>query len=445
MAIVAIAWLFIYRTVGPMTVEQARQGTSRDLKYLESRYAGGGLDAVKSAISTLESRHARNDSVFLLADPEASLKLGGNIQSWPGSVERDGRWRLVRIKEPPGYQPAFIGARAVVLPDGKWLLAGRRVPDYEHFRTTMVLALVMTLAALALISLLGGHVLSRFILGRIQTIVGSAKETTLDGTVRRVPVPGTGDEFDELARFLNTMLGRMEELVATTRSATDSIAHDFRTPLTRLRTRLEMELGKAENTEQLRDTVVAALGEIDSVLHTLNSLLQIVRAEGNLSQEQTSNVDLDRMIQDLGELYRPLAEEKGLTLQINAAPSISIRGSGTLLAQAISNLLDNAIKFSPEGDTIEVTATLAGMEASVSIADHGPGIAPEKRELVLKRFIRLDEARSTPGAGLGLSLVAAVAKQHGATFLLEDNAPGLKASLHFPLPAKRSRRFLRAG
>lgn len=441
LALTAVVWVFIYHATVPLMTEEPRLGVSRDVDLLKAQFSRGGLASVRETIRRLESRKDHSQSIFLLAKPARSLRIAGNIDSWPARVEPDGRWRVVRLALSPDAGAALVGAISLTLPDGTWLLAGRRLPHFESFRTTMLLALAMTMAATALISLIGGHLLSRFMLGRVHDIVASAQDIRDGGMERRVPLGGTGDEFDELARLLNSMLSRMEDLISTTRSATDSIAHDFRTPLTRLRTRLEMELGKSQDPAHLRDAIAAALVEIDAVLQTLNSLLQIIRAQGDLPRDQMSTVDLGRMIQDLGELYRPLAEEKGLLLDVQAEAPINIRGSRTLLAQAIANLIDNAIKFSPDGETISVKAVAAGMETTVSVADHGPGIEPAKRELVLKRFVRLDEARSTPGAGLGLSLVSAVAKQHGANFVLEENAPGLKVSIHFPVQARRTRRF----
>src|SRR5690606_9556995 len=226
--------------------------------------------------------------------------------------------------------------------------------------------------------------------------------------------------------------------------ATDSMAHDFRSPLARLKTRLEMQLTTPRSEAELRDTVATALSEIDTILHTLNVLLQIARAEGDLFRDQWATLDLNALAQDLGDLYRPLAEENGLDLVIETCESpLVIRGHGALLAQAISNLVENAIKYSvaPSAVMLKTASDPAG--AWISVADHGPGIAPGQHEHVLKRFVRLDEARSTPGAGLALSLVQAVAKQHAAVLAFHDNAPGLRVVLRFPPKERRTSRFLR--
>jgi signal transduction histidine kinase len=247
---------------------------------------------------------------------------------------------------------------------------------------------------------------------------------------------GTDDEFDRLARSLNEMLARIEELMTGMRVVTDSVAHDLRSPLTRLKARLELALAKPEDPAEHGEALETALEETDGLLKMLSSLLEIARTEAGLDRGHMAAIDLGDMIDNLAELYEPAAEEKGLSLDVETASDAIVTGHRELLAQAASNLIENAIKFSDEGGSIDVQVRRVEGSTTLVISDRGPGIPEADRDAVLQRFVRLDSARSTRGTGLGLSLVAAVAKLHGATLEFGDNAPGLVVTLTFPSPEK---------
>jgi signal transduction histidine kinase len=236
---------------------------------------------------------------------------------------------------------------------------------------------------------------------------------------------------------LNAMLSRIEDSMTTMRAVTDSIAHDFRSSLTRLGARLEMASGGKGGEQELRTAMRDAASEVDSMLHILNSLLEIARAEAGVSGDQMVDMDLATLITDVGDLYVPVAEESGLHLNVHAAEPIQVRAHPELLAQAIANLIDNAIKYSPRGSAIELRASLGPLGPLIEVSDRGPGIPAEARERVIHRFVRLDAARKSPGSGLGLSLVAAVAKLHGAFLKLHDNLPGLTAVIQFVAKPRR--------
>jgi signal transduction histidine kinase len=256
-------------------------------------------------------------------------------------------------------------------------------------------------------------------------------------------VTGSGDELDRLSENLNAMLGRIEELMQALREVSDNIAHDLKTPLNRLRNRAESALRDPDGPVAYRDGLVKAIEEADELIKTFNSLLLIARLEGGAIAESMAEIDPAAVIADVAELYEPVAEERGLTLAVSAQHGLALLANRELVSQAVANLVDNAIKYSvveagaAAGDraarsTIDISLQSVGDGVAVTVADRGRGVAPEDRERALQRFVRLEKSRSLPGAGLGLSLVAAVARLHGGTVRLEDNAPGLRVVLTLP-------------
>jgi signal transduction histidine kinase len=263
----------------------------------------------------------------------------------------------------------------------------------------------------------------------VADVVETAEEIVQGDMARRVPVRGGGDEFDRLAETLNRMLDRIEGLVGDLRMVTDGVAHDLRSPLTRLRAHLESSLEEGVDPGVARERIGRALAEAESVLRAFTALLEIARAEAGVGRDQFEAVDLGRLAADMVDLYTPSAAEKSIRL-VQRGEGAIVSGHPQLLANAIANLVENAIAHTPEGG--EVALELApGSEPALAVADRGPGVPAEARARVLDRFVRLDASRGRPGAGLGLSLVAAVARLHDARLELDDNAPGLRATLRF--------------
>jgi signal transduction histidine kinase len=248
---------------------------------------------------------------------------------------------------------------------------------------------------------------------------------------QRVAVSGTGDVFDQLAATLNAMLDQIERLMAGMRQVSDNIAHDLRTPLSRLRTRLEVALLEPPDSVRYAEVMRETIAEADALLGTFNALLSIAEAEAGARREALQELDLAAVVRSVAELYEPLAEENGAHLAVDAAEAVPVHGDRHLLAQAAANLVDNALKYAPGGE-VRLTAERHGGEALLTVADRGPGIPADKRDSVFDRFVRLEASRSTPGKGLGLSLVRAVARLHGGAVRLEDNHPGLRAVLALP-------------
>jgi signal transduction histidine kinase len=256
------------------------------------------------------------------------------------------------------------------------------------------------------------------------------------GLGERIPLRGTDDEWDGLAENLNSMLDRIEELVETNRQVSDNIAHDLRTPLTRMRGRLERACNQELDVSRRQALVSDTIGELDVILTTFSSLLRISQIEARARTAGFRNIDLTAIIREVAELFEPAAEERGVRLKVDACEVVPAVGDRDLLFDAISNLVDNAIKHGGEHGEVGI-AVSEGVDGPVlAITDRGPGIPIEERKQVLRRFYRLERSRNSPGNGLGLSLVAAVANLHGARLALTDNAPGLKVELHFPVPQR---------
>jgi signal transduction histidine kinase len=276
-------------------------------------------------------------------------------------------------------------------------------------------------------------------LRRLDTINRTSGEIIAGDFSRRVPLAGSGDEFDVLAENLNRMLDRIERLMKGLREVTDSVAHDLRTPLNRLRNRLEESAARLSAEGAQASEIERAIAETDQLIGTFNALLLIAETDAGTTRAAMSALDLGEVAADVVELYEPLAEEKKVALSLMPEPPVIIEGNRSLIAQALANLLDNAIKYTPKGGKVRIRTAITAAGVDLSVADSGPGIPAEDRPRVTERFVRLEASRNSPGTGLGLSLVAAVAHFHHAELVLEDNAPtGLKAVLRFPKSAIRA-------
>ena len=367
--------------------------------------------------------------LYLLAH-SGNHRIVGNLDDWPqtqplgdGIVEFNYEPRVREIHRARG--------RIVPLTGDYELLVARDV--FERYETEHQVAANLPWSILLMVALgiVGGALISHQLVARLGAINRTSAEIMTGDLSRRVPVGRTGDEFDALSENLNRMLDRTERLMRGMRDVTDSVAHDLRTPLNRLRNRLE-SISRGLDPESAEASAIdAAIAETDGLIATFNALLSIAEAEAGAAREAMEPVDLRGTVEGVAELYAPLAEEKNLSLEISARGEPTIRGNKSLISQALANLLDNAIKYTPAGGRIRVSVEERSEGAALCVADTGPGIAPQDRTRVLERFVRLEKSRSSPGTGLGLSLVAAVARLHDAKLTLADNAPGLKAELVF--------------
>jgi signal transduction histidine kinase len=381
--------------------------------------------------------------LYLLTDSQ-KRPLAGNLDGWPDAKTRADNFIAFDYERHAGagFERHRARGRTFALNGGFQLLVARDVDERYKTQRLFTTTLPWTVALMLLLGLAGGALLSRNLLRRLDSINRTSREIMAGDLTRRLPLTQAGDEFDTLAGNLNRMLERTERLMKGMRTVTDSIAHDLRTPLNRLRNRLE-GVSKRPGGEQETAEIEAAVGETDTLISTFNALLLIAEAEAGVAREAMTPVDLPAVVEGISELYGPVAEEKGVSLEVAPSGAARIEGNKSLISQALANLVDNAIKYTPAGGAIRVAVENVYGGIALSVADNGPGIAEVDRARVLERFVRLEASRNSPGTGLGLSLVAAVARLHDARFELSDNAPGLKATLLFA--GRTGRRLVPAG
>ncbi|WP_422366026.1 ATP-binding protein [Pelagibius sp.] len=405
-----------------------------EIRGLAEQFSQRGTPGLIAALQRRTVAAAQTRGLYLLMGPDNRV-LAGNLSRWPDEPADSEGWLTFRLEFPEveGGGVNFGRARTFNLRGGLRLLVGHDVRERDRVAVLIREILAWSLLAIFGISLLGGLLMSRVLLGRIETINRTSRDIMAGDLTRRVPVSGREDEFDQLAKNLNAMLDQIERLLGGMRQVSDNIAHDLRSPLARLRSGLELALIEDPGSDGYRDAIAKAIREADSLLKTFTALLSIAQAEAGASRDRFASVDLQDLIQDVVELYDPLTEELGITLEVRPLQAVRRTGDRDLLFQALVNLLDNAIKFSGAGGRIEIGVERQDGTAILSVSDRGPGIPEDQREEVLKRFVRLEQSRSTSGSGLGLSLVQAVAHLHDGELLLEDNAPGLRASLRLPV------------
>lgn len=402
-----------------------------------------GLRETIAALSTTKSLAASNTGdagprQYLLTDVHFR-PLAGSLSRWPtGIAGRHMAWATLWISERknlPGLDAENhhfeMRAVTVSLPGGYHLLVGQSLNEINELRDTILFLSIGAVLLLLCAGLVGGALVGRGVTRRLQDITRTADTIMAGDLSQRIPEEERHDEFGALAAKLNAMLARIERLVKSTREVTENVAHDLRGPLTRLRGRAEMALMSKDDDRLQKEALQKAVEETDNLVSTLNAILSIAQIESGVYREW-GEVDLEAVCRDAAELYEVLAEEKGLGFETEIAATAPIRGNRQLIAQAVGNLLDNAIKYTPAGGRVSFTLAEDASAINVTVADSGPGIPAELREKALERFVRLDESRGPPGNGLGLALVKAVSDLHGAVLRLADNRPGLLIRLSFP-------------
>jgi signal transduction histidine kinase len=385
-------------------------------------------------IELIEQRSQDQDvrgAVYLMVDPQLR-PVAGNVPAWPTKPDSDdGKWIQFKVAVPYGDETREheMRARRFKLPGGYDMLVGHDVQERQDVKNLMMRGLIAAVVLTLLLGLGGGFWMGRRILAQAGAISAVATQIMRGDLSQRLPVRDADDEINTLAREINTMLDRIEQLTLGMRTVLDSAAHDLRTPLNRLQSTAEGAMSQVTPGSPERRVLERVSVEVDHMRSTLDALLRIALAEtGTVAREAVS---LSELVASMVELYAPVSEERGIKLESAVAEGAQVQGSRQLLAQALANLLDNAIKFTPEGGRIRVSLLTPAAGPEVVVEDNGPGIPADKREIVLGRRVRLDQARKVPGSGLGLSLVAAVTKLHGARLVLDDAAPGLRVSLKF--------------
>lgn len=440
---VAYALLFAASVVilfGVTYVEMTRAATQQQDELLESeikkiqRAAKRVTDGDIAALVEEQARHPPGLSIrYRLLDASGAV-LAGNL---PPTPDTDGAFWFKGPRADKPQKNGRIRARAATVGEGLTLIVAQdreAQEELDELREVVArdfgLAIVLTI----LLAIGGGALLSAGVLRRVASINKSTREIVDHSLSRRLPVGSAGDEFDRLAESVNGMLARIESQMAAMRQVSADIAHDLRTPLTRLRSGLESAQNEAD-PERVRVAVTRALSEVDGVLSTFSALLRIAQIEAASSAPSSGPFDLTEVLGTLVEVYEPDLEAKAQTLTSRIEPDLAIAGDRDLIAQLFANLLQNASHHSPQGARIELLARRADTHIEVVVADDGPGIPAEEREKVFRRLYRLERSRTTPGSGLGLALVAAVAGMHQITLSLEDNQPGLRVIVRVPSPA----------
>ena len=366
--------------------------------------------------------------VYLLQDP-AGKKIAGNIDAMTPFVgptilnlPLDGQMRQVRAY---GYR----------LANGDYLIVGQDTATLRQMKALIVRAFSVGFAVTVLLAILGSVIVSSTVLKRVDAVNRTARAIVGGDFSHRVPVRGTEDEFDELAASMNAMLDRIEDLMRSMRQVSNDIAHDLRTPLTRLRQRLEHAKRRALTVEELHEALGHSIAQVDSILETLGALLRIAQIEAGGQIAKKTTIDVSKLLSGIVDDFAPAAEDHGQRLIAEIEPQLRAEADPELLTQMVVNLVENAIRHSPIGARISVQARSVRDGLELAVCDTGPGIPPQERENVLRPFYRLEASRTTECSGLGLSLVAAIAKRHHAKVSLGDNAPGLRVAVLFPIAA----------
>ena len=422
-----------------LITEQITRTVTSEIARLREQYNEGGI---RGLVLFIDLRARRpGSSVYLVTTPKGE-GLAGNVGSLePGVLDHPG-WLETsyrRIEAPDDVEHRAL-VEVVELPDGFRLLVGRDLEERERIYGIIANAGRWSFALVVVLGLAGGFFVSRRVLNRIDAMTDTAQTIMAGDLAGRLPIAGTGDELDRLAGNLNVMLERIEALMGGLKEVTDNIAHDLKTPLTRLRNRCEQALRGAKGDADYRAALESTIAESDDLIRTFDALLMIARAESGQARGNMIEFDAAEIARDIGELYEPLADEKGVLLKVDAPSAAPVCGNRELVSQALANLVDNAIKYAgPEtskinGEAAEIVvgAGADGERITLTVADHGPGIPDADRGRVVERFVRLEQSRSQPGSGLGLSLASAVARLHGGELKLEDNHPGLRSVIALP-------------
>ena len=429
--IVSAIFSYVYLSTISYVRSRSDRAILTDYVTLRDAYQRSGRDGLSEAIRRRMAYRGSADRVYILVDPSSAV-LGGNLKAWPGAVTATSGWTEFRAPAPAGTtSEPLIRAMLENFPSGDRLLVGRDISDLDSFTWRIKAAAISGVALIFVLAAMASVLVTRRTVGRIEQINATSRAIMQSGLDKRIPLRGTNDEWDRVAENLNLMLDRIETLMGEVKQMSDNVAHDLRTPLTRMRGRLE----KAYRVERASDADQSLIGDtiadLDSVLRMFSSITRIAQIEAQARTDAFRPVNLFEIASKVVELYDAAAEQDGTHLSLVGDRDVVVTGDGDLIFDAIANLVDNAIKHGRAGGQVHVRIESADGEPEISIADDGPGIPIDEREHVFKRFYRLEQSRYTPGHGLGLSLVAAVARLHGARIEMLDNAPGLQFRLRF--------------
>jgi signal transduction histidine kinase len=429
----ALALVLWWETAGLLN-RQTDAAIATDAQSLAEHWEMGGLRALAQTIEDRLSQNVDDDAIYLLTDPSMQ-PIAGNLAAWPKvatdtdieyevPVERAGMRSLAKVQR-------------FDLQGGFHLLVGRDVQVRARLSTLLTSALLWAILVVVAMASIGAYIVRGLFRRTLANVSATATAIAAGDFSRRVRLSGRGDEFDQLAETINDMLDRITRLMDGVRQVSNAIAHDLRTPITRARGRLEEAVVHASTEAELRAAIERATADLDGIVAVFQALLRIAEIEAGSRRSAFASFDFAPVLAGVVELYEAVAEDRGLTVTLESPDGLPMHGDQALLQQAVANLVDNAVKFSPPGQSVSVLARPSPTGTDIVVTDHGPGIPPSDLDRATERFFRGEKARSTPGAGMGLALVQAVAQLHGGHLALEDAEPGLRATLSVPVAEDR--------
>ena len=425
-ASVAALGIVIYLVTSATLSRQLDTRIGSEMQSLQTAYRSGGKAGLTNAVGVDEHAHANGALDFAVL--ENGKRIAGYLRRWPDPAG----WSVLPYPEPDGD----VGVRRFLraeLGNGLSVVVGADPEQVEEVKEAILDGFLSAFGAVVVLGIAGGIALSLVLLRRVEAIRRTAEAIIAGDLTRRIPLRGTGDDFDRLSETLNRMLDRIRELMDSLREVSANIAHDLKTPLARLRQRLEAAQSEAEPARAA--SLHAALGQVDDILGTFSALLRIAQIEAGTRRAGFADVDLSDMFATVTDAFAPAAEDAGKTLTAQIEPGIRIAGDRELLTQMLANLVENAIRHTGPGTAIRLGLCADKSGIAGFVADSGPGVPAAERERIFHRFHRLADSAAVPGSGLGLSLVKAVADLHGIAILVADAQPGLRIELQFPAGA----------
>jgi signal transduction histidine kinase len=433
--IVSAIFSYVYLSTSAYVRSRSDRAIMSEYLSLQGAYARSGRDGLIALIQQRIADKTFVDNVYVLVDPSSAV-LGGNLRAWPSTVAATKGWTEFRAPEPlpNATNRPLLRAMIETFPDGDRLLVGRDISELDSFSDQIKTAVISGVALIFVLAGVASILVTRRTVGRIEQINATSRAIMQSGLDKRIPLRGSHDEWDRVAENLNLMLDRIETLMGEVKQVSDNVAHDLRTPLTRMRGRLEKAYHGQRIGEEDQSLIGDTIADLDAVLRIFSSITRIAQIETQARKGAFRTVNLVEIVGEVVELYDAAAEQDGTRLTVVGDREVLVTGDRDLIFDAIANLVDNAIKHGRPGGQVVVANENSDGGPVISIADDGRGIPADEREHVFKRFYRLEHSRNVPGNGLGLSLVGAVARLHGARIEMLDNSPGLKFKLWFSAP-----------
>jgi signal transduction histidine kinase len=434
---VVVSAIISYVYLSTSTYVRSRSDRAITAEYTELRdvYEESGREGLINLVRQRTTDNAFAGRVYVLIDPSCAV-LAGNLAEWPPTAIAPSGWTEFRapVASPGGSGSPLVRGMTYKFPSGDRLLVGRDISDLDSFTGQIEKAVISVVSLIVVLAGVCSILVTRRTVGRIEQINATSRAIMASGLDKRIPLRGSNDEWDRVAENLNLMLDRIETLMGEVKQVSDNLAHDLRTPLTRMRGRLEKAYHGQRFDEDAQALIGDTIADLDAVLRIFTSITRIAQIETQVRKEAFRTVNLVEIAHEVVELYDAAAEQSGSCLTMIGNGEVLATGDRDLIFDAIANLVDNAIKHGRVGGQVVVATETANGSPVISITDNGPGIPADQHEQVFKRFYRLEQSRYTPGNGLGLSLVAAVARLHGARIEMFDNSPGLQFKLWFAAP-----------